>query len=102
MPSRLVSKYNRGKKFRIRMCGDVKDDGDDFLQNIVRGDETCYDHFQPERKSVSMPWKYPNSPKPKNLKAQQSAANLETKLTADYAPQNSDPRDVWSEEAQSC
>ncbi|GFV12979.1 uncharacterized protein TNCV_3175141 [Trichonephila clavipes] len=48
-----------------------RNDGDDFLQHIVVGDENWCRHFEPECKSISMQWKHPDSPRPKQFKAQQ-------------------------------
>ncbi|GFR03539.1 uncharacterized protein TNCT_389881 [Trichonephila clavata] len=51
-------------------------DGDEFLQYIVAGDQTWCHHFQPEGKSVSMQWKYPDLPRLQKLKAQETAGEM--------------------------
>ncbi|GFV69816.1 histone-lysine N-methyltransferase SETMAR [Trichonephila clavipes] len=38
------------------------DDGDEFLDRIVTGDETWISHFSPETKLQSMHWRYSGSP----------------------------------------
>ncbi|PRD34784.1 UNVERIFIED_CONTAM: hypothetical protein NCL1_13586 [Trichonephila clavipes] len=52
------------------------DDGDDFLQHIVAGDETWGNYFQTEGKSVSTQWKKSDSSGPKKFEVQQSARKV--------------------------
>ncbi|GFU92975.1 uncharacterized protein TNCV_2081211 [Trichonephila clavipes] len=44
------------------------DDGDEFLDRIVTGDETWISHFTPETKQQSMHWRYSGSPVRTKLK----------------------------------
>ena len=44
------------------------DDGDDFLDRIVTGDETWISHFTPETKQQSMHWRHSGSPVKKKFK----------------------------------
>ena len=41
---------------------------DNFLQQIVTGDETWIHHYEPERKRQSMQWKHPSSPVAKKFR----------------------------------
>ena len=52
------------------------EEGDNFLQQIVSGDETLLHHYEPESKRQSMQWKHPSSPVAKKLKMQPSAGKL--------------------------
>jgi histone-lysine N-methyltransferase SETMAR len=53
-----------------RMCLDIcfrhlvsyREEGDNFVQRIVTGDETWVHHYQQETKRKSMQWKHPSSP----------------------------------------
>ncbi|GFQ98570.1 histone-lysine N-methyltransferase SETMAR [Trichonephila clavata] len=49
------------------------EDGNDFLFQIVTGDETWVHHFTPESKAASMEWKHPSSPVRKKFKTTPSA-----------------------------
>jgi histone-lysine N-methyltransferase SETMAR len=46
-----------------------QEQGDQFLQRLVTGDETWVYHFTPESKRASMTWKHTSSPPPKKFKA---------------------------------
>jgi hypothetical protein len=52
------------------------EEGDNCLQQIVTGDETWVDHYQPEIKWKSTQWKHPSSPAAKKFKTQPSAGKL--------------------------
>jgi len=53
-----------------------REEGDNFLQQIVTGDETWIHHYEPESKRQSMQWKHPSSPVAKKFKIQPSAEKL--------------------------
>jgi hypothetical protein len=53
-----------------------REEGDNFLQQIVTGDETWVHHCQPETKRMSMQWKHPSSPAAKKFKMQPLAGKL--------------------------
>jgi hypothetical protein len=53
-----------------------REEGDNFLQRIVTGEETSVHHYQPETKRKSMQWKHPSSPAAKKFKTQPSAGEL--------------------------
>jgi hypothetical protein len=42
-------------------------EGDEFLNHTVTGDETCISHVTPENKQQSMQWQHSASPKTKKL-----------------------------------
>jgi len=50
-----------------------REEGDNFLQQIVTGDETWIHHYEPKSKRQSTQWKHPSSPVAKKFKAQPSA-----------------------------
>jgi hypothetical protein len=50
--------------------------GDNFLQWIVKGDETWVHHYQPETKWKSMQWKRLSSPVAKKFRTKPSAGKL--------------------------
>ena len=45
-----------------------REEGDQFLLNIVTGDESWIHHFHPEGKRLSMEYRRTSSPRPKNSK----------------------------------
>ena len=51
-------------------------EGDNFLQQIVTGDETWIHHYEPKIKRQSMQWKHPSSLVAKKFKTQPSAGKL--------------------------
>jgi hypothetical protein len=51
-------------------------EGDDFLLNIVTGDESWFHHFDPETKRQSTEWHHRTSPKKKKLKTVPSASKV--------------------------
>ena len=60
--------------FRHLAC--YREEGDNFLQQIVTGDETWIHHYEPKSKQQNMQWKNPSSPAPKKFKMQPSAGKL--------------------------
>jgi len=46
----------------------VTEEGDQFLFNIVTGDESWIHHFDPEEKQMSMQCRHTSSPRPKKSK----------------------------------
>ena len=49
---------------------------DAFLHRIVKGDESCVYHYEPESKRQSMQWNHPSSLTSKNFKTQASAGKV--------------------------
>jgi len=45
----------------------VTEEGDQFLLNIVTGDESWIHHFDPEEKRLSMQYRHTSSPRPKKF-----------------------------------
>lgn len=68
------------KQTRLDICKKHLDrygnEGDNFLDRIITGDETWIHHYEPESKRQSMEWKHPNSPCKKKFKTQPSAGKL--------------------------
>jgi len=54
------------KRKRLDVCSRhlarYREEGDNFQQQIVTGDETWIHHYEPESKRQSMQWKHPSSP----------------------------------------
>ena len=46
----------------------VTEEGDQFLLNIVTGDESWIHHFDPEEKRLIMQYRHTSSPRPKKSK----------------------------------
>jgi len=53
-----------------------REEGDNFLQQIVTGDETWIHHYEPESKRKNTQWQHPLSPVAKKFKMQPSAGKL--------------------------
>nr|CAH7765296.1 unnamed protein product [Callosobruchus chinensis] len=53
-----------------------EEEGDDFLEGFVTGDETWAHHYTPETKESSKQWRHSDSPKPKKFKATLSAGKV--------------------------
>jgi len=53
-----------------------REEGDNFLQQIVTGVETWIHHYKPESKRQNMQWKHPSSPVAVKFKMQPSAGKL--------------------------
>ena len=60
------------KKKRVEVCEELlkryREKEDQFLLNIVTGDESWIHHFDPEEKRLSMEYRQTSSPRPKKLK----------------------------------
>jgi len=54
----------------------VTEEGDQFLFNIVTGDESWIHHFDPEEKQLSMQYRHTSSPCPKKFKTMPSAGKI--------------------------
>jgi len=68
------------KRKRLYICSrhmaHYREEGDNFLQQIVTGDETWLHHYKPKSKRQSFQWKHPSSPVAKKFKMQPSAGKL--------------------------
>jgi histone-lysine N-methyltransferase SETMAR len=53
-----------------------RNEGDEFLNHIVTGDETWISHVTPENKQQSMQWRHSASPKAKKFKQKLSARKI--------------------------
>jgi hypothetical protein len=77
VPKALMDEH---KRMRLDVCSHhlahYHEEGDNFLQRIITGDETWVHHYQPETKQKSMQWKHPSSPVAKKFKTQTSADKL--------------------------
>jgi len=77
VPKELIEER---KRKRLDVCSRhlarYREEGDNFLQHIVTGDETLIHHYEPESKRQSMQWKHPSSPTAKKFKTQPSAGKL--------------------------
>ena len=60
------------KQKRVESCEELlkryREEGDQFLLNIITGDETWIHHFDPEEKRLCMQYRHTSSPSPKNSK----------------------------------
>ena len=54
----------------------VTEEGDQFLFNIVTGDELWIHHFDHEEKRLSMQYRHTSSPRPKKIKTVPSAVKI--------------------------
>jgi hypothetical protein len=54
----------------------VTEEGDQFLFNIITGDESWIHHFDPEEKRLSMQHRHTSSPRPKKFKTMPSAGKI--------------------------
>jgi len=55
---------------------EVTEEGDQLLFNIVTGDESWVQHFDPEEKRLSMQYRHTSSPRPKTFKTIPSAGEI--------------------------
>jgi len=80
MCARWVPKELTEKRKRLDLCfwhlARYREEGDNFLQQIVTGYETWIHHYEPESKWQSMQWKHPSSPVAKKCKTQPLAGKL--------------------------
>jgi hypothetical protein len=52
------------------------DEGEDILNRIVTGDESCMHYYQPESKRALVQWKHRSSPSTKKFKVMPSAGKV--------------------------
>jgi hypothetical protein len=54
---------HKNRRFRIALSHlqRFKEEGNEFLDSIVTGDETWVHHFTPQTKQAGMQWKHPTS-----------------------------------------
>ena len=68
------------KQKRVEICEELlkryREEGDQFLLNIVTGDESWIHHFDPEEKRLSMGYRHTSSPRPKKFKIMPSAGKI--------------------------
>jgi len=53
-----------------------REEGDQFLLNIVTGDESWIHNFDPEEKRLSLEYRHTSSPSPKKFKTMRSAGKI--------------------------
>jgi len=53
-----------------------REEGDEFLLNIVTGDESGIHHFDPEEKRLSLEYRHTSSPRLKKFKTMPSASKI--------------------------
>jgi len=77
MPKELTEER---KRKRLDVCSRhlarYREEGDNFLQQIVTGDETWIHHYEPEINRQSVHWKHPSPPVAKKFRTQPSAGKL--------------------------
>jgi len=73
-----------------------REEGDNFLQQTVTGDETWIHHYEPESKRQSMQWRHPSSPVAKKFKTQPSAGKLMLTVFWDSQGLFSKPIRTWN------
>ena len=68
------------KQKRVEICEELlkryREEGGQFLLNIVTGDESWIHHFDPEEKRVSMEYKHTSFPRPKKFKTMPSDGKI--------------------------
>ena len=67
------------KQKRVEICELLNhccEEGDQFLLNIVTGNESWIHHFDPEEKRLSMQYRHTSSPHPKKFKTVPSACKI--------------------------
>ena len=60
----------------VQLLKRYREEGDQFLLNIVTGDESWNHHFDPEEKRLSMEYRHTSSPRPKKFKTMPSAGKI--------------------------
>ena len=64
----------------VEICEELlkryRKEGDQFLWNIVTGDESWIHNFDPEEKRLSMEYRHTSSPRPKKFKTMLSAGKI--------------------------
>jgi hypothetical protein len=71
-----------GASFMYLTC--YADEGEQFLQYIVTGNETCVNQLTPETQKASMTWKHPSYPRTKKLKAAPSVRKIMPTAFSDH------------------
>ena len=68
------------EKKRVEICEELlkryREEGDQFLLNIVTGDESWIHRFDPGEKRLSMQYRHTSSPRPKKFKTVPSAGKI--------------------------
>ena len=68
------------KHRRLEVCGQMlqryRNEGEQFMNSIVTGDESWVHHYEPETKRQSMQWRHLGSPSPKKFKLSPSAGKV--------------------------
>jgi histone-lysine N-methyltransferase SETMAR len=68
------------KQKRVEICEEslkrYREEGGQFLLNIVTGDDLWIHHFDPEEKRLSMEYRHTSSPRPKKFKTIPSAVKI--------------------------
>jgi len=68
------------EKKRVEICEELlkryREEGDQFLLNIVTVDESWIHHFDPEEKRLSMQYRHTLFPPPKKFKRVSSAGKI--------------------------
>ena len=68
------------KTKRVEICEELlkcyREEGDQFLLNIVTGDESWIHHFDPEEEQLSMQYRHTSSPRPKKFTTVISAGKI--------------------------
>jgi len=64
----------------VEICEELlkryREEGDQFLLNIITGDESWIDNFDPEEKRLSMEYRHTSSPRPKKFRTIPSAGKI--------------------------
>lgn len=77
VPRMLTEDHKRQRMEASREFLDrYAEEGEEFLNSIVTGDETWVSHFTPETKRQSLEWRHTTSPKPRKFKQVQSARKV--------------------------
>lgn len=77
VPKQLTDEHKRKRvESATEFLRRYEEEGEDFLDSIVTGDETWAHHYTPETKAQSKQWRHPTSPKPKKFKTEKSAGKV--------------------------
>lgn len=77
VPKQLTEDHmKRRVECATKVVARFEEEGDDFLEGFVTGDETWAHHYTPETKESSKQWRHSDSPKPKKFKATLSAGKV--------------------------
>jgi hypothetical protein len=76
------------KQKRVEICEGLlkryREEGDQFLWNIVTGDESWIHHYDSEEKRLKIQYRHTSSPRPKKIKTVPSAGKLILTLFGNY------------------